>query len=196
MDLNNYMKLSVFLFVPLAVGCSGVNFGNSGPSTMSVTASGTGGTGTGTGVTGQGNPVTTPTPTPTSSPLPNAPLAQVPVVTLTPHDCVAGNPCILYADLSAAQTEDLAADWATNNTIYTQTPPAGVAYAAPNVDYIPTAGTINFPAGVTHIEIEIMTIVDPTPLPAGVTSNLRTIVVDFSDCTYDAIQYNCQSLGM
>jgi hypothetical protein len=130
---------------------------------------------------------------PTSDPtLPNAPLTETPEITLAGSNCFGGNPCVMTATLNEKLSDELSAQWATDNTIYETTPPTGVVYSIPNVDYVPTSGQITFAAGALQTSVIVDTLYDPNASP-NVT---RSIVVNFSGCLYGGTQYNCASLGL
>lgn len=162
-------------FAGFLASCSQADFSKSGSNTV---------------VSSSSTKPTTPNPTPTN--LPNAPLPETPSVTLSSEPCTSGDLCSMEAVLNAPLDQDLTATWATDNTIYEQPAPAGVVYSVPNVNYVPTSGEINFPAGTTRTTIYVQTLFN-LDSSLGPT---RSIVVQFSNCDFGGTQYNCDSLGM
>lgn len=68
--------------------------------------------------------------------------------------CGAYTTCPATFTLVKAPTEELRFAWATNDTKYTE----GAQYAKPNVNYVPTSGTLVFAAGETTKVIQIQSL--------------------------------------
>ncbi len=98
--------------------------------------------------------------------------------------CQRGTDCLVIFRLEKAYPHRFVFNWRTNDTLYTQTPPAGKPiFGRPNYHYVPTTGVADFAPGETEKRVYVKNI---NPDNVAIT-----IGVIMSQCVYNSVQFNC-----
>lgn len=168
------MALAIFALTML--GCGNVDFSDSGATPGSAHAQ--------IPTTGT-SPLPQPEPSATGTTLQPSGADTVKVLFSAPP-CQAQSECLINFDLQSAVSEPFSFNWKTNDTLYGTPVPSGQPpYGQPGVQYVPTGGTVMFPAGVTHEQVFVHDInPQDTPIQIGIV---------MTNCMFGTSVFDCAS---